>query len=258
MTFKDFWTNENNPKLPKAEYMYGTRHLIVLLIVVMASVLLSIYFSQKSQKAKQRLLYSLASVLLFFEITSRIVDFFITPNIDFGMVLKILLPMEMCSVVVWVFIIAIFTKKRVLYEFSAIVGLFATLAFLLFPAVGLNRTYMSFTCIYSTVSHMVGFVCAILIMTLGFVKFELKKIWQVYLCYAIMFAWGVLLDLVIFPGSNYMYVLEDPLELNMKFPYQVLYLAIIAIYTLAFYLIPYLKQKFEKKSKAKQISAKTP
>jgi hypothetical protein len=102
---------------------------------------------------------------------------------------------------------------------------------------------------------MVGFVCSILLMTLGFAKFEMKKIWQVYLCFVIMFAWGVLLDLVIFPGSNYMYVLEDPLELGLKFPYQILYLAIITVYIFAFYLISYLKNKIQEKNSQKKISA---
>jgi uncharacterized membrane protein YwaF len=201
-------------------------------------------------------LYVLGSVLLFFEIASRIVNFFITPDLNFEKIMKILLPMEMCSVMVWMFIIAIFAKKQLLYNFCTIGGLLATLAFLLFPAVGLNRTYMAFTCIYSVVSHMVGFVCAILLMTLGFTKFEMKKIWQVYLCFVIMFAWGVLLDLVIFPGSNYMYVLEDPLELGLKFPYQILYLAIIIVYIFAFYLISCLKNKIQAKNSQKKISAK--
>ena len=256
MTFKDFWTNENNPKLPESEYMYGTRHLIVIMIVIMASVLLSLYFAQKSQKAKQRLIYVFGGILLFFEVVSRIVNFFITPNLTFGRVIKILLPMEICSVVVWSFILAIFIRKRTLYEFCTIAGLFATLAFLLFPAVGLNRTYMSFTCIYSVVSHMTGFVCAVLLMTLGFVKFEFKRIWRVYLCFAIMFAWGVLLDLVIFPGSNYMFILEDPLEMGLKFPHQLFYGAFIAVYVLLFYVIDYIKNKIKQKGEQNKVSAK--
>lgn len=50
MTFTDFWTNENNPKLDKSVYLYGTRHLITLALVVILSISLSLIFRKKSEK----------------------------------------------------------------------------------------------------------------------------------------------------------------------------------------------------------------
>ena len=114
---------------------------------------------------------------MFFEIASRVVNLIIADSYTVESVLKILLPMHICSVMVWVFIIAVFTKKQFLLDFACIGGLLATTAFLLYPAVGLNKTYMSFTCIYSTVSHMIGFVLSILLMTLKIVRFEFKNLW---------------------------------------------------------------------------------
>lgn len=207
MTFKDFWTNENNPKLSKSEYLYNPRHLAVLVTVIFLSILLTIIFKHKSEKVKNVLFYIFGGVFLFFEIASRVVNLIIASTYSVESVAKILLPMHICSVMVWVFIFAIFTRKQVLINYSVIGGIIATLAFLLYPAVGLNRVYMSFTCIYSTVSHMLGFVCCILLMTLGKAKFEFKDIWQSLLCFAIMFGWGALLNFVIFPGSDYMYIM---------------------------------------------------
>lgn len=251
MTFKDFWTNDNNPMLKEESSVLATRQLICWIVVIIAAVLLTIMLSKKSQKARQIVMYIFAGILLFFEIASRVVDLFITPNLTLEKVVKILLPLEICSVVVWAFIIAIFIKKQFMYEFCAIAGLFATTLFLLFPAVGINRTYMTFTCIYSTVSHMIGFICAILMMTFGYCKFEFKKIWHVYLCFAVMFLWGALFDLLIFPGSNYMYLVEDPLEAGMAFPYQITYGFIIALYILSFYVITFIRQKIAEKEKLK-------
>jgi len=42
MTIKDFFTNENNPTLPKSEYLYNTRHILVLVTVVVLCIILTI------------------------------------------------------------------------------------------------------------------------------------------------------------------------------------------------------------------------
>ena len=251
MSFSEFWTNENNPSLPKSEYLYGTRHLIVLLITVLAIVVFTLLFIKRSDRSKRILFKVFASILLFFEIASRVVNLIITTDYSIENIAKILLPMHMCSVMVWVFIIAIFSNKRSLLEYGVIGGGIATLAFLLYPAVGLNKVYMSFTCIYSTFSHMLGFVTVVLLMTLKQVKFEWKRIWIPFLCFAIMFGYGALLNWVIFPGSDYMYLRNDPLELGLPIPYHIVYALILSVYTSMFYLVNYLIVKIKSKHKAK-------
>lgn len=237
MSFSDFWTNKNNPKLSESEYLYGTRHIIVLAIVVLLAISLSLIFRKKSEKAKNILFYVFGGVFLFFEIASRVVNLIIADTYTLKSVAKIILPMHICSVMVWVFIFAIFTRKKFLINYSVVGGILATTAFLLYPAVGINQVYMSFTCIYSTVSHMLGFVCCILLMTLGRATFRFEDIWKTFLCFAVMFLWGVLLDFVIFPGSNYMYIVENPLDMNLKIPYQILYAVILIAYTCVYYVI---------------------
>ncbi|MBR2467713.1 MAG: YwaF family protein [Clostridia bacterium] len=245
MSFKDFWTNENNPSLPQSEYLYNGRHISVLILTVILCVVLTILFRNKSDRAKQILLRVFGYIFLFFEISSRIVDLIIADTYTLVSVTEILLPMHICSVMVWLIIISTFTRKQFLINYSCIGGLLATTAFLLYPAVGLNRVYMSFTCLYSTISHMLGFVCAILLMTLGFAKFEFKKMWIPYVCFIIMFSYGALLNFVIFPGADYMYMVNDPLGLGLPFPYQILYSVIIGLYTAAFYLVYWIIQKIK-------------
>lgn len=245
MTFKDFWTNNNNPSLPMSEYLYGTRHIFVLILTLAIILLLSFIFYRRSEKCKNILFNVMGYTLLTFEILSRVVNIIIEDNLNLESFAKIILPMHICSVMVWIFIISIFTKNKTLLNFASIGGILATLAFLLYPAVGLNRVYMSFTCIYSTVSHMIGFICAILMIVLKRVDFDIKHMWKTYVCFVIMFLWGALLNFVIFPGSDYMYMVNDPLGLNMKFPYQITYSILIAIYICLFYLITFIKNKIK-------------
>lgn len=247
MTFNDFWTNNNNPKLEKSEYLYNYRHILVLFLVLSLCIFFSIIFKKKSEKSKDILLKILASILLFFEITSRIVNLIIAEEYTVESVLKILLPMHICSVIVWTFIITIFFKIKNLYSFTVICGLLATGGFLLYPAVGLDRVYMTFTQLYSTISHSIGFVCGILMITLGYVKFNFKKIWQPFLSFAVMFLWGALLDFIIFPGENYMYLRVDPLELSLPFPYYFLYIAMLTAYISLYYIISLVINKIKNK-----------
>lgn len=245
MSFHDWWTNKNNPSLPQSEYLFGARHITMICVAVLSVIVLSIVFYKKSQKAKNLLLTILVSVLLFFEIASRIVNLIIETDFSWQNILKILLPMHICSVAVVTLIVGYFSKNKLIINFSTVVGLLATLAFLAYPAVGINKTYISFTCLYSITSHVTGFVVACLLINLGYAKFEFKDIWQNYLCFAIMFGYGALLDFVILPGSDYMYLQNDPLNLNLGFPYHILYGLILAVYIVMFYLITFIVQKIK-------------
>ncbi len=254
MSFHDWWTNENNPSIPQNEYLFGARHIIMLCVAVFAVVVLSILFFKKSQRAKDILLTILVSVLLFFEITSRVVNFAICTDFSWQSILKILLPMHICSVAVVILIIGYFSKNKLLINFSTLVGLLATVAFLLYPAVGINKVYISFTCLYSITSHVTGFVVACLLINLGYAKFKFKKIWKNYLCFVIMFCYGALLDFAILPGSDYMYLRNDPLELDLVFPYHILYGVILIVYIFMFYLISFVVSKLKQKAANKTVS----
>ena len=247
MTFHDWWTNENNPSLPKEEYLFGTRHITMIVVAIVAAIVLSVVFYKRSSKAKKILLTILALVLLFFEITSRVVNLIITTDYSWQSILKILLPMHICSVAVVMFIISFFTKQKTLMNFATVVGLLATVLFMAYPAVGINKTYITFTCLYSIVSHVTGFVMACLLINLGFTEYKFKNIWKLYLCFAIMFLWGVIVDFIISPGSNYMYIIKDPLELNLGFPYQILYGIILVVYIFMFYFISFIIRKIKSK-----------
>jgi len=48
--------------------------------------------------------------------------------------------------------------------------------------------------------------------------------------------YGALMNFVVFPGSDYMYMVNDPLELNIGIPYQLILLTILVVYTFIFYV----------------------
>ena len=108
MWFHDFMTNENNITLPKSEYLYGTRHIITLILTAILTVAIYFIFRNKSEKAKNILFKCFGFFFLFWEVSTRIVNLIIAESLTATKVFEILLPMHICSVMVWIFIIAIF------------------------------------------------------------------------------------------------------------------------------------------------------
>lgn len=253
MTFIEWLSNENNPTLDKSEYLYGSRHIVLLVLTALLCVGVYFLFRKRSEKTKNVFLYFCGTILLLFEIASRVINLWFADTYTIASVAKIILPMHMCSVMVWIFIIGIFFRNKMLLRYSAIMGLLSTLAFLVYPAVGINQKYMAFTNVYSTFSHMLGFVLCVSLMTLRLVEFRFKRIWEPYLCAIIMFAYGGLLNWIIFPGSDYMYMRHDPLGLDLRYPYQYLYGGILIVYIFLFYFINLFTRKRVKKETVNRV-----
>ena len=252
MNWRDFWYNSNNPKL--ANYLYGPRHVIFLLCAI--GLVLFLYFSyrKKTEKEKRKMFKIFAYIFLGFEIVSRVVNLIIEEDYSFGNITKIILPMHICSIMVWIFIFGILLNNKTLKEFAGIGGLLSTLAFLLYPAVGLNRVYMTFTQLYSTITHILGFVVSILLITIDKdVKYKYRDIWKIVLCFVVMFGYGVLLDFAIFPGSDYMYLANDPLNLEIGIDYRIIYFIVLGIYINLFYIVSLIKNRNKNQIKRRKL-----
>jgi len=253
MSFIDWLFGQGNSALPTSEYLYGTRHLIVLGVVVFAIVALTLLLRKKDEKTKLKLLTVSAWIFLFWEISTRIINLIKTTDCSFLSILEIILPMHICSVMVWVFIVAGFTKKQWLINFAVIGGLLATVSYLLYPAVGLNMKYITFDALYSIFSHSLGCVVCVCSLTLGIVKFEKRYIWTTFLCFGVMFLWGTILNLFIFPGANFMYLCQNPLGFDTIIPYQIVFAIAFVVYISTFYLVAEIARKHRvKKAKSSE------
>lgn len=246
MDIKKWLTNDYNPEVPMSEYLYGPRHIVMLLFTLATLLILAFVFKNRSKKQKDILLLVLGIMLLVLEVANAIVDTVMEDNRSFESFINDVLPVEICGVMLYVYIITAFTKKQSFYNFSVICGILSTSAFLLYPGVGINREYVSFPGFYSVITHIIGFVFSVLVLIFGYAKFNFKDIWKIYVCFAVMFIWGAIANFLIFPGKNLMYMIEDPLKLNLKIPYQIVYLALIAFYISIFYTVSYLKNKYKK------------
>ena|GEM_PF-3331670 len=248
MTFLDWLLSTGNYSLPKSEYLYGTTHLIVLAMVVVASIAMGIWMAKAKPKCRQIVLYVFAGILLFMECSGRVLTLVKMTDYNFWGLYKALIPMHFCSIVVWFFIVGVFAKSKVTLRLALIGGMMATVAYLAYPAVGLNMAFIGYGEFYSIFTHSIAFVAVVAALAMGAGQFKWKETWQPAIFFACIVVYAVLLNFVMFPGGDYMYITQNPLPFEFgPIPYQVvLALVIIGVVSL-FYAFPSLKRSIERK-----------
>lgn len=175
MTFKQwiYGTGFNNPSF---DGQWKTLHIVTLIICVLLIVGISLLFKNKSDKAKRNVLFIIAGILIFFELTRRIVN--ITNPITFEKynLLWVLLPRPGCAISVWLVMIAPFINKKWFYNIASTVSILCGIIFFAYPGAGFLNKYILFENLYSIVTHSLFLVGAFLIVTLKLAEFNYKKI----------------------------------------------------------------------------------
>ncbi|MFA6860136.1 MAG: hypothetical protein WCR30_01955 [Clostridia bacterium] len=234
-SLKDFFLGDT---VRRNDYLFDTPHLVTLIIVVFITISLIIVFKNKSKKQKDVFLWVVWSILLAFEILSRLINLIKGKDL-----ITTLLPFHFCSIMVWVFLFTIPIKNKHLYNISAMGGLVATTAFLLYPAVGFNVEVLKFSQYYSVISHSLGFMLSVFVMAEGYTSFEWKNAWSICVFLVVVYAHSFLCNYIFYPGSNYMFYVDNPLPGNWGSLYVPFYIFAVVIYFLNFFVIYNLKQK---------------
>jgi hypothetical integral membrane protein (TIGR02206 family) len=126
--------------------LFGAVHLATLLVVVLFIVLL-LRFKGSSEAVRQKVRWSLAIVLWLVEASWHIWNLAIgTWNI------QTMLPLHMCSVLIWLTGFMLIYKKYSIYEFVYFLGIGGALQALLTPEVGIY-SFPHFRYIQTFMSH---------------------------------------------------------------------------------------------------------
>lgn len=256
MSFID-WLFSNRPEgLELKNDPWGLLHIIVLLSCIGISILISVLFKDKKEKKKHLVLFIIAMVVLFFEISRRVINFtkgdFILDDgsIDFKSIIYILLPRPWCAISCWVLISSIFIKKKFFYNFAAITLLLNAVIFFAYPSAGF-KNHIAFEEVYSIVTHSMLLIGSISMITLGFTDFRYKRgnelfifellaIIVVYIYATLLIVFDIEKDPLYFmPGNDIEKILNLP-----YIAYLILYIIFVfGIWFNSFYLIPKLVKK---------------
>ena len=239
MSFKE-WLFSSYPN-PSISGQWGMLHIITLLLCIAVIVAISIIFHNKSYKAKRIILWVLFSLILLFELSRRIINLTMNTNWDANTVLYLLMPRPWCAISCWCLMASVIVNKKFFYNFVSPTALICAIIFFAYPAAGFNNQYILYENLYSIATHSLIFVMSILLITLGFTKFEYKHIWKECICYAVLILYTFLEIYVLKIEADPMYFMpnNDVQDiLGLTYPlFLTMYIVFMLVYINLFYLI---------------------
>lgn len=253
-TFMEWITS--SAENPKINGQWGPLHICVLIACIAIIIALSLIFRKKTDKTKRIVAIVLASIILFFELTRRSINVYITVsggNSTLRGWLGLFLPRPWCAISCWTIILSLVVNKKFVYNIASIMSLLCALIFFAYPGVGFNNKYMLFENVYSITTHSLLLISSIVFMTLGIAKFEYKTIWKEIIYFVGVLAYTFIEIYVLKIESDPMYFMpgndvQEILSIGYSW-YIVGYILFIIFYFNLFYLIGDRKNVFKKKDK---------
>ncbi len=214
--------------------LFGTAHLIGLALVALANVALFTIRDHTGPTARRNIRYGLAIFLVINEIAWHLWKWSIGE-----WTVQTMLPLHLCSALVWLSAYMLITKNRAIYEFAYLLGIAGALQALLTPDAGIYG-FPHFRFFQVILSHG-AIVTAALYMTIveGFhpTWASVRRVFVGSYLY-LLHVW-VINDLL---GSNYLYIAHKPetaslLDVLPPWPgYIPIIIALAVFFILLFYL----------------------
>ncbi|MBO7218782.1 MAG: YwaF family protein [Clostridia bacterium] len=253
------WLYSSYPN-PHVDGQYGLLHILTMLFIVAFIVVSSILLRNKSDKTKRIVLFVLVSIILILGVTRRIVNLCKTTDYTVNNILSILLPRPGCAISCWLVIAATIINKKFFYNFSSIIAILCGVIFFAYPEAGFNNQYLLFENIYSIFTHTLFLISGVCFITYGFTDFKYKNAWKELICLGVLLVY-VLLEIYVLKieGDPFYFMPQNDVQDIVGLGYGIYlpgYLAFIAVYLNAYYLIPFFKNKISNKSSNKKKTKK--
>ncbi|MBN2004593.1 MAG: TIGR02206 family membrane protein [Anaerolineae bacterium] len=213
---------------------FGPAHLIGLGIIALC-IAAMIYFGRKaSDTGRRNIRYGLAGLILFIELSWHIW------NLATGQWnIQTMLPLHLCSVMIWLSIFMLLTKNYTVFEFGYLLGMAGALQALLTPDAGIYG-FPHFRAFQVLISHGALVAAFIYMATVENFRPTPKSIVKVLLFSNLYGA--VVFGINFLIGSNYLFIAHKPettsiIDLMPPWPW---YIAIIELLGIIFMLLFYL------------------
>lgn len=210
-------------------------HIIALIVLITLNILL-IQFKSASDKSKRTTRWALASILIGNEIAWHAWNAAVSK-----WSIQTMLPLHLCSALVWLGAIMLITKNYQVYEFMYLMGIGGAIQALATPDLGIYG-FPHFRFFQTFISHGLIVTSAIYMTIVE----EFRPTWKSLIRVAI---WMNIYAVIIFLinnaiGSNYLMVNGKPdtpslLDLLPPWPVYILYMEAIGIITVLVLYLPF-------------------
>jgi hypothetical integral membrane protein (TIGR02206 family) len=216
--------------------LFGIAHLIALGIVLLLNLALLLVRRNPSPRLRLTIRYTLATILVVNEIAWHLWNYFTGQ-----WTLQTMLPLHLCSLLVWMSAYMLITKSYAIYEFAYFLGIAGAIQALLTPDAGIYG-FPHFRFFQVMLSHG-AIVTAAIYMT---VVEGYRPYWR---SVRRVLVWGNLYMLAILAlnallGSNYLFISRKPdtpslIDLLGPWPWYILVIEAIALVMCLLLYLPY-------------------
>jgi len=216
--------------------LFGVAHIGALLVLVAINIFL-IQFKNSSEATKRSVRWTLAIILWTAEISWHIWNIYWGYWSD-----QFMLPLNVCSVLIWLSGFMLIFKNQRIYEFAYFLGITACVNYLLTPDLGIYG-FPTYRFIQTFISHGLVVTAAIYMTTAEGFRPTWKSFWRVLAgTNAYMF---VIYFVNLALGSNYVLVNVKPtttsiLNFMPPWPYYIVYFEVIGIVTFLLLYLPFI------------------
>lgn len=215
--------------------LFGPAHLAALLLIVLLNFVL-LRLKGSTETARHNIRWGMAIILWINEIGWH------TWHIYWGeWTLQTMLPLHLCSVLVWVGALGLVTKNYTVYEFMYFMGIGGALQALLTPDAGAYG-FPHYKFFQTFISHGLIITSAIYMTLVEGFRPTWKSVWRVFLWMNLYM--GIVFAINMALGSNYLFIAHKPetasiLDMLPAWPWYILYIEAIGILTCLLLYMPF-------------------
>jgi len=227
---------------------FGAAHIVALLVVVLVNVFLIWRCKNAPEKARRNVAYVMAGVLWANELSWHLWNAFTGQ-----WTIQTMLPLHLCSVLVWTGALMLVTKNYSIYEFCYFLGIGGALQALLTPDLGLYG-FPHFRFFQTYISHGLIISAAIYMTVVEGFRPTWKSLLRVALWINVYMAVVFGINLLI--GSNYLFVAHKPptaslLDLLPAWPWYILWMEAIGLVMCLILYLPFAIKDWRAKARAR-------
>lgn len=223
--------------------LFDAAHLGALLCVLLLNLFL-LRFRKSEEEVRRRLRWTMAIILWVNEIGWHVW------NAAWGQwTIQTMLPLHLCSVLVWLGGVALVTKNDLIYEFLYFLGIGGALQALLTPDAG-RYGFPHYRFFQTFLSHGLIFTAAIYLTVVEGFRPTWRSLWRVFFWTNIYMAVVFVINQWI--GSNYLYIAHKPptaslLDMLPDWPYYILHIELIGMLTALLLYLPFALRDWQAK-----------
>jgi len=216
--------------------MFGPPHLAAMLVIILLNFGL-LRFKYTTEATRHRLRWTIAIILWANEVGWHIWNYAVG-QWD----IQTMLPLHLCSVLVWVGALAMVTRNYSVYEFMYFMGIAGALQALLTPDVGIYG-FPHYRFWQTYISHGLIVTAAIYMTVVEGFRPTWKSLGRVFIWMNVYMGIVFVVNQVI--GSNYLFIARKPdtaslLDVLPPWPYYIAYIEVIGLVMCLVLYIPFI------------------